>query len=71
MRVDRKAATIIGSDKARALQKSVWKEVIDELKANVPELQADLDGLYLNQAAIGTLVAGGNNVSAYTANRCG
>lgn len=45
MRVDRKAATIIGSDKARALQESVWKEVIDELKANVPELQASLDGL--------------------------
>lgn len=45
MRVDRKAATVIGSGKARALQKSVWKEVIDELKANVPELQADLDGL--------------------------
>ena len=45
MRVDRKAATIIGSDKARALQRLVWKEVIDELKANVPELQAGLDGL--------------------------
>lgn len=45
MRVDRKAVTIIGSNKARALQRSVWKEVIDELKANVPELQASPDGL--------------------------
>lgn len=43
MRVDRKAATIIGSNKARALQRVVWNEVIDELKANVPELQAGLD----------------------------
>jgi hypothetical protein len=45
MRVDRKAATIIASEKARALQRLVWKEVSDELKANVPELQAVLDGL--------------------------
>ncbi|KAI0887506.1 uncharacterized protein GGS22DRAFT_157330 [Annulohypoxylon maeteangense] len=41
----RKAATLIDSDKARALQKLVWKEVSEELKANVPELQAGLDGL--------------------------
>ena len=45
MRFHRKAATIIGSEKARALQRSVWKEVISELKANVPELQTGLDGL--------------------------
>jgi hypothetical protein len=45
MCVDRRAATIIGSEKARALQRSVWKEVSDELEANVPELQAGLDGL--------------------------
>jgi hypothetical protein len=43
--VERKAATVIYSDKARALQRLVWKEVINELKANVPELQATLDGL--------------------------
>ncbi|KAI1345319.1 hypothetical protein F5Y01DRAFT_300830 [Xylaria sp. FL0043] len=41
----RKAATIIDSEKARALQKTVWKEIIDELKANVPQLQASLDAL--------------------------
>ncbi|KAF1962885.1 NAD(P)-binding protein [Byssothecium circinans] len=41
----RQAATIIGSEKARALQTQVWKEVINELKANVPELQAGLDGI--------------------------
>lgn len=45
MRVDRHADTAIGSEKARALQKRVWKEVIDELKAHVPEVQAGLDGL--------------------------
>lgn len=45
MRVDRKAVTVIDSDKARTLQRSVWKEIIDELKANVPDLQAGLDGL--------------------------
>jgi hypothetical protein len=32
------------SEKGRALQKQVWKEVIGELKANVPELQIDVDG---------------------------
>ncbi|KAL1603463.1 hypothetical protein SLS60_005050 [Paraconiothyrium brasiliense] len=42
----RKAEPVIYSDKARALQKQVWKEIIDELKAHVPELQhAGLDGL--------------------------
>jgi hypothetical protein len=45
MRVDRKAAAIIGSDKARALQRLVWKEVIGELKAKVPELQDGLPAL--------------------------
>ena len=45
MRVYRRAATVISSEKARALQKLVWKEVIEELKANVPGLQAGLDGL--------------------------
>ena len=35
---NRKAATVIGSDKARTLQRAVWKEIIDELKAKVPEL---------------------------------
>lgn len=45
MHIDRKAATIMGSDKARAVQRPVWKAVIDELKANMPELQAGLDGL--------------------------
>lgn len=45
MRLDRKAAIIIDSEKARALQKSVWKEISDELRANVPELQAGLDRL--------------------------
>lgn len=45
MCVDKKVATIIGSDKAKALQSSVWKEVIDKLKTNVSELQANLDGL--------------------------
>ena len=45
MRVNRKAATIIDSDKARALQRLVWKEITDELKAHVPELQASLDGI--------------------------
>jgi hypothetical protein len=39
------AAIVLDSEKARALQKQVWKEIIDELKANVPELQAGLDGL--------------------------
>ncbi|KXX75539.1 Retinol dehydrogenase 14 [Madurella mycetomatis] len=43
---NRKAATIISSEKARTLQRLVWKEVSDELKAKVPELQtAGLDGL--------------------------
>lgn len=36
--VYRKAATIMRSEKARALQKLVWGEIIDELKAEVPEL---------------------------------
>ena len=46
MRVGRKAATVIGSEKARALQRQVWEEVITELRTNVPELQeAGLDGL--------------------------
>lgn len=46
MRVNRKAATVIGSEKARALQRQVWKEVITELRSNVPELrEAGLDGL--------------------------
>lgn len=41
----RKAATVINSEKARALQKQVWKEIIDELKANVPGVKDGLDGL--------------------------
>ncbi|ROW13644.1 hypothetical protein VPNG_04525 [Cytospora leucostoma] len=41
----RHAATVIDSDKARALQKLVWKEVSDELIAKVPEVRAGLDGL--------------------------
>ncbi|KAL1857093.1 hypothetical protein Daus18300_010436 [Diaporthe australafricana] len=39
------AAKPIDSEKARTLQRLVWKEIIDELKANVPELQVGLDGL--------------------------
>ena len=49
MRIDRKAATVIGSDKARALQKTVWKEIIDELKANVADLQ---DGLEISPPSV-------------------
>lgn len=45
MRVARKAATIINSDKARALQRQTWKEIIEELKAKVPEVQNGLDDL--------------------------
>ena len=46
MRVNRKAATVIGSEKARALQRQVWKEIVTELRTKVPELQnAGLDGL--------------------------
>jgi hypothetical protein len=32
------------SEKGKALQKQVWKEVVDELKVNVPELEMDMDG---------------------------
>ncbi|KAJ8105588.1 hypothetical protein ONZ43_g7371 [Nemania bipapillata] len=41
----RHAANILDSDKGRALQKLVWKEIIDELKAHVPELQDSLPTL--------------------------
>ncbi|KAF2258614.1 NAD(P)-binding protein [Lojkania enalia] len=50
------AESVIGSDKARALQKQVWKEVIDELKSNVPGLQASLDKMC--QPAMDTLGKG-------------
>jgi hypothetical protein len=45
MHVYRKSATIIWSEKARALQRLVWKETIDELIAQVPEVQDGLDTL--------------------------
>ena len=45
MHVDRKSAKTLGTEKARALQKLTWKEISDELKANVPEVQAGLDEL--------------------------
>ena len=37
MRVNRRAATVIGSEKARALQRQVWKEIVTELRTKVPE----------------------------------
>ncbi|KAI0198160.1 hypothetical protein F4808DRAFT_265218 [Astrocystis sublimbata] len=40
-----KAATLIGSDEAKKLQKVVWKETIDELEAHVPHLRNGLDAL--------------------------
>lgn len=45
MHVHRKSAKILGTKKARALQQLTWKEIRDELKANVPEVQAGLDDL--------------------------
>lgn len=42
---DRKAATVIGSEKARRLQRVVWKEVVGELRANVPGLEEGLEAL--------------------------
>lgn len=44
-KTNRAAATVIYSEKAKALQKVVWKEIIQELRDNVPELQADLSTL--------------------------
>ena len=46
MRINRQAATVISSEKARALQRQVWKKMIIELRTKVPKLQkAGLDGL--------------------------
>jgi hypothetical protein len=40
-----KAAAVINGEKARKLQKQVWEEITEELKANVPGFMNGLEDL--------------------------